>query len=605
MEQLKSAVWTPLERRCLYLLQRTKNTRLALLQIHAFMLHNALDLNVNLVTKLVASCACPASVASDSDPLAGLRHARLLFDKSPHRDDGFLCNAMIKAHVGLRQFDEALVLYRDLRRNSGFSPDNFTFTALAKCCCSLAVSCWEGLQVQCHAVKMGFSSDLYVSTAFVDLYAKWGSVEAARMLFDDMSVRSLVSWTALIGGYARIGDMQNAMKLFKEMPEKDSAAFNLMIDGYVKLGDMDPAKDLFDEMPERNVVSWTTMINGYCNISDLKSARSLFDAMPEKNLFSWNVIINGYCQNKQPHEALRLFYEMQSTALVEPDEVTLVCVLPAIADLGAVDLGNRVYRFAEKKKLDRASNVGTALVDMFAKCGEIGKAKKVFNVLHERQVASWNALINGLAVNGRGKEALQKFLEMQQQGVPPNDITMIGVLSACNHAGLVKEGKKWFKAMDEFGLAPRIEHYGCMVDLLGRAGYLEEAENIIKSMPYEPNAIIWSSFLFACGYFKDVIRAERVRSRTVNMEPQNDGNYIMLRNIYAAEKRWTDAEEIKRLMSTNGANKETGCSVIEIDGRMSEFLAGNRLHPHYEIIHSMLGQLLKHMRGQVIDQALC
>ncbi|KAK3434014.1 hypothetical protein EUGRSUZ_D01519 [Eucalyptus grandis] len=565
------------------------------------MLRHALDLNVNLLTKLVASCA---SVASVSDPLAGLRHARLLFDKSPHRDDGFLCNAVIRAHVGLRQFDEALVLYRDLRRSTGFSPDNFTFTTLAKCG-SLATSCWEGLQVQSHVVKMGFWSDLYVSTAFVDLYAKWGSVEAARMLFDDMSVRSLVSWTALIGGYARRGDMGNAMKLFEEMPEKDSAAYNLMIDGYVKLGDMDPAKDLFNEMPERNVVSWTTMINGYCNVGDVKSASSLFNAMPEKNLYSWNVIINGYCQNKQPHEALRLFSEMQSTALVEPDEVTLVCVLPAIADLGALDLGYQVYHIAQKKKLDRASNVGTALVDMFAKCGEISKAKSVFNMLHERQVASWNALINGLAVNGYGKEALEIFLEMQQHGVPPNDITMIGVLSACNHAGFVKEGKKWFKAMDEFGLAPQIEHYGCMVDLLGRAGYLEEAEIIIESMPYEPNAIILSSFLFACGYFKDVVRAERLISRTVNMEPQNDGNYVMLRNLYAAEKRWTDAEEIKRLMSTNGANKETGCSVIEIDGRMSEFLAGNRLHPHYEVIHSTLGQLFKHMRGQVIDQAPC
>ncbi|KAI6702797.1 hypothetical protein NL676_011933 [Syzygium grande] len=541
MEQLNSVVWTPLERRCLHLLQRARSSRPALLQIHAFMLRNALDLNVNLVTKLVASCASPASGA---DPLAGLRHARLVFDGSPHRDDGFLCNAVIKAHVGLRRFGEALALYRDLRRDAGFSPDNFTFTALAKCGSS-AVSCWEGLQVQCHVVKMGFWSDLYVSTAFVDLYAKWGSVEAARMVFDDMSVRSLVSWTALIGGYARSGDMGNARKLFEEMPEKDSAAFNLMIDGYVKLGDMDPANDLFNEMPERNVVSWTTMINGYCNVGDVKSARSLFDVMPEKNLFSWNVIINGYCQNKQPHEALRLFSEMQSTAFVEPDEVTLVCILPAIADLGALDLGDQVYRFAQKKKLDHATNVGTALVDMFAKCGEIGKAKRVFNMLHERQVASWNALINGLAVNGHGKEALEIFLEMQQQGVPPNDITMIGVLSACNHAGLVKEGKKWFKAMDEFGLAPQIEHYGCMVDLLGRAGYLEEAEQIIKSMPYEPNAIILSSFLFACGYFKDVMRAERIRSRTVNMEPQNDGNYIMLRNLYAAEKRWTDAQEIK------------------------------------------------------------
>ncbi|KDP28823.1 hypothetical protein JCGZ_14594 [Jatropha curcas] len=589
-------LWRPIERKCLSILQRTK-TGETLLQIHAFMLRNAVETNIHVLTKFITTSAYLARIAFAFEPLAIVRHARQMFDNRPHKDDTFLCNSMIKAHADMRQFSDSLTLYKDLRRDTGFRPDNFTFTALAKSC-GLSMAIWEGLEMHNHVVKIGFREDLYVSTAFVDMYAKFGELNMARKLFDEMTERSLVSWTALICGYVRSGDMVSARALFDQMHVKDSAAYNAMLDGYVKVGDMDSAQSLFDEMPDRNVISWTSMIYGYCNCGDVLSARSLFDSMPKKNLFSWNAMIGGYSQNRQPHEALRLFNVMQSSTSFEPDKVTTVSVLPAIADLGALELGGWVHQFACRKKIDRESNVSTALVDMYAKCGEILKARSVFDSMPKKEQTSWNALINGFAVNGCAEEALKAFLEMQSAGVKPNDITMIGVLSACNHGGLIEEGKRWFKAMCDFGLTPKIEHYGCLIDLLGRAGHLEEADELIKSMPYEANGIILSSFLSACAYCKDVKRAQKVLNEAHNIEPWNDGNYVILRNLYAVEKRWRDVEEMKQLMRRNGAKKEAGSSAIEIESRVSEFIAGSREHPQWDSIQSVLGQLLIHMRDK-------
>lgn len=480
-----------------------------------------------------------------------------------------------------------------------FKPGGHTFTALVKGC-TACMATREGLEVHGVVVKNGFCLDLYVATALVDMYVKFGVLGSARKVFDEMSERSRVSWTAVIVGYARCGDMSEARKLFDVMPERDVAAFNVMIDGYVKLGCMDMAQDLFDKMRDKNVISWTSMVSGYCQNGDVESARLMFDLMPEKNLFTWNAMIGGHCKNKQPHEALKLFREMLMSASVEPNEVTLLSVLPAVADLGALDLGGWIQGFARRKKLDGSVRVSTALIDMYAKCGEIGRARLLFEEMPEKETASWNALINGFAVNGRAKEALEVFEMMIREGFRPNEITMIGVLSACNHCGLVDEGRRCFKAMEGFGIAPQIEHYGCMVDLLGRAGCLDEAENLIQTMPFDANGIILSSFLFACGHFKDVSRAERVLRETVKMEKECAGDYVLLRNLYATEKRWTDVEDVKHMMKMRGSYKEVACSVIEVDGRFREFVAGDYLHSNLEVIQLTLGQLWKHMKVEII-----
>ncbi|KAK4263940.1 hypothetical protein QN277_029290 [Acacia crassicarpa] len=595
-----SELWSSVERRCLYLLQENKSLT-SLLQIHAFILRNALESNVNLLTKFISCLSSVSFSASSSrhNPLGIIQHARRVFDQRPHRDDSFLCNSMMSAYLASNQGVESLTLYRDLRRKTGFNPDNYTFTILAKCCAAnMAVT--EGEEIHGGVVKFGIFSNVYVSTALVDMYAKFGFMGSARKVFDEMAEINQVSWTALVVGYARCGDMNEARNLFEQMPEKDSAAFNAMIDGYVKLGTMGLAQDLFDQLPNKNVISWTSMISGYCHNGDVKSARSMFDNMPEKNVFTWNAMIGGYCQNKHPNKALELFHEMQRSEYVEPNEITVSSILAAIADMGALDLGIWIHKFCQRKKLDKSGHVSTALIDMYAKCGEITKAKLLFDKITEKGVASWNALITGFAANGRAKEALEAFAVMLQEGSKPNEITMIGVLSACNHCGLVEEGKRLFRSIEKFGLTPQIEHYGCMVDLLGRVGRLDEAEKIIETMPYNANGIILSSFLFACGYYKDVARAERVLKESVKVDQMSGGDHVMLRNMYATEQRWSDMEDVRYMMKSGGSYKEVGCSVIGVDSTFAEFVAGDCLHPHQEIIHLTLGQLWKHMKVDMI-----
>ncbi|KAF5195551.1 Pentatricopeptide repeat-containing protein [Thalictrum thalictroides] len=596
IEHQQQSLWTPLERRCLFLLQRP-NTKTSILQIHSFMLRNGLQTNVNLFTKFISAC-CSIITSGTLDPLLGIRYARNVFDYRTQRDDSFLCNSMIKAHVDKNFYRDSLTLYRDLKSKTSFVPDNYTFPSLFKSC-GLDMAFNEGYQLHDQVIKLGFCFDLFTSTTLVDMYVKFGNMVLARKVFDEMPYRNQVVWTSVVVGYARNGDTCMSRELFDSMPEKDSAAYNAMIDAYVKSGNLRFARELFNEMPERNIVSWTTLIDGYCKNGDLDCARLLFDAMPEKNLVSWNAMIGGYCQNKEPRKALELFHEMQSSSVFEPDDVTVVSVLPAIADLGTLDIGEWVHSYVQWKRLDKSSNVCTALTDMFAKCGAIMKAKQVFSKITNRETASWNAMINGFAINGHCEEALEVFTVMLGEGAKPNEITMIGVLSACNHGGLVEEGKKWFKSMEGYGITPRIEHYGCMLDILGRAGCLEEAEILMENMPYEVNGIILSSFLFACGCRGDVMRAEKVMKKAFEIQPWNDGNYVMMRNLYAGKKRWTDVEEMKGLMRRHRAKKEVGCSVIEVDSIVWEFVAGDSVHPKWEFMNCVLRQLWLHMKGDV------
>ncbi|KAL9844182.1 Pentatricopeptide repeat-containing protein [Arabidopsis thaliana] len=587
-ERETQRLWNPTERKCFNLLQQChRNGRFSLLQIHAFMLRHAIETNVQIFTKFLVISASAV----------GIGYARKLFDQRPQRDDSFLSNSMIKAYLETRQYPDLFALYRDLRKETCFAPDNFTFTTLTKSC-SLSMCVYQGLQLHSQIWRFGFCADMYVSTGVVDMYAKFGKMGCARNAFDEMPHRSEVSWTALISGYIRCGELDLASKLFDQMPHvKDVVIYNAMMDGFVKSGDMTSARRLFDEMTHKTVITWTTMIHGYCNIKDIDAARKLFDAMPERNLVSWNTMIGGYCQNKQPQEGIRLFQEMQATTSLDPDDVTILSVLPAISDTGALSLGEWCHCFVQRKKLDKKVKVCTAILDMYSKCGEIEKAKRIFDEMPEKQVASWNAMIHGYALNGNARAALDLFVTMMIEE-KPDEITMLAVITACNHGGLVEEGRKWFHVMREMGLNAKIEHYGCMVDLLGRAGSLKEAEDLITNMPFEPNGIILSSFLSACGQYKDIERAERILKKAVELEPQNDGNYVLLRNLYAADKRWDDFGMVKNVMRKNQAKKEVGCSLIEINYIVSEFISGDTTHPHRRSIHLVLGDLLMHMNEE-------
>ncbi|XP_059653362.1 pentatricopeptide repeat-containing protein At5g48910 [Cornus florida] len=478
--------------------------------------------------------------ALSEPPHRDLVYARLVFDQMP-QPNCFSWNTIIRALSESNNEEdplEALILFSQMIQNQFVEPNCFTFPSALKACARTG-RLEEGKQLHCMIVKYGLDSDEFVLSNLVRMYVMCGVMNDAQGLF----VSSV--------------EVENSEK----------------------------------RREVGNVVLWNVMVDGYIRLGDFKAARQLFDKMPQRSVVSWNSMISGYAQKGQFKEAIDLFWEMQMGDVC-PNYVTLVSVLPAISRLGALDLGKWVHLYAEKSKIDIDGVLGSALVDMYSKCGSFEKAIQVFASLPQRNVITWNAVISGLAMHGQAKDALNYFARMEQAGVTPSDVTYIGVLSACSHAGLVHEGRSIFNQMVRVsGLEPRIEHYGCMVDLLGRAGLLGEAEELILNMPIKPDDVILKALLGACKMHGNVEMGEHIAKRLMEMAPRDSGSYVALSNMYASLGRWQDVAELRLKMKEMDIRKDPGCSWIELDGVIHEFLVEDSSHPRAEEIHIMLEEM--------------
>ncbi|KAK3124440.1 hypothetical protein QOZ80_7BG0586560 [Eleusine coracana subsp. coracana] len=338
---------------------------------------------------------------------------------------------------------------------------------------------------------------------------------------------------------------------------------------------------------------------GACGL--FESAHRVFDEIPvrERNLVSWNSMLNGFAANGRPNEVLTVFREMMDVEFV-PDGFTMVSVLTACAEMGALALGRRVHTYLTKVGLVENSHVGNALIDLYAKCGGVEDARRVFEEMGtERTVVSWTSLIVGLAVNGFGKEALELFSVMEKEKLVPTEITMVGVLYACSHCGLVDDGFMYFDRMKkEYGITPKIEHLGCMVDLLGRAGKVEQAYDYINTMPLEPNAVVWRTLLGACAMYKKLELGEAAWERLVELDPGHSGDYVILSNLYAAVGRWADVHVLRKTMIKDGVRKNPGRSLVEFRNAVYEFVMGDRSHPESEQIYQMLAEMAEKLRRE-------
>lgn len=329
----------------------------------------------------------------------------------------------------------------------------------------------------------------------------------------------------------------------------------------------------------------------------MANARSLFECMPQKDkdVVSWTALISGYTQAQNPNEAIVLFRRMQIQN-VQPDEIAILAVLSAGADLGALELGKWIHNYIEKHKLHKIVPLCNSLIDMYAKSGNISKALQMFESMKNKTIITWTTMIAGLALHGLGKEALGIFSCMEKARVKPNEVTFIAVLSACSHVGLVELGRDYFASMEsKYGIEPKIEHYGCMVDLLGRAGYLQEAKELVRLMPFEANAAIWGSLLAASTRCGDAELAAEALHHLIKLEPHNSGNYSLLSNTYAALGRWSEARVVRKVMRETGVEKKPGVSFIEVNNRVYEFIAGDKLNVYFvgisDVLHSMNEQL--------------
>lgn len=338
-----------------------------------------------------------------------------------------------------------------------------------------------------------------------------------------------------------------------------------MINGYAKSGDIKTASEIFDRMSERNVETWNTLISGHVKCGRLDLAWKLFDEVPIKNDASWSAMITGCAEGGCPSKAMVLFEQMKELG-VRPNLAAIVSMLSACSQLGALEQGRQVHAYIERNKIKMDSIIGAALIDMYAKCGCIDKAFEVFDPLVPKDVFSWTAMIAGLALNGHGAKALELFGQMESEGVKPNEVTLVGVLCACSHGGLVELARLYFDSMRmKYGVEPTIEHYGCMVDALGRAGLLEEAVSLVQAVP--ANAMLWGTLLGACWIHGNAEIAEYAIDRLVELKPDDDGGvYVLLSNIYAMRGRWDEARRVRMLMRSKGLEKIPGRSSIEVDG---------------------------------------
>ena len=504
-------------------------------------------------------------------------------------------NTLIAAYASSCTPKAAFLVYGRIVGN-GFVPDMYTFPVVLKACTKF-LGVQEGEQVHGVAVKMGFLCDLYVQNSLLHFYSVCGKWGGAGRVFDEMLVRDVVSWTGLISGYVRTGLFDEAINLFLKMDVVPNVAtFVSVLVACGRMGYLSMGKGVHGLVYKRafgiGLVVGNALMDMYVKCECLCEARKLFDELPDRDIVSWTSIISGLVQCKQPKDSLELFYDMQISG-VEPDRIILTSVLSACASLGALDYGRWVQEYIERQGIEWDIHIGTALVDMYAKCGCIEMALHIFNGIPNRNIFTWNALLGGLAMHGHGHEALKHFELMIGAGIRPNEVTFLAILTACCHSGLVAEGRSYFYQMisQPFNFSPRLEHYGCMIDLLCRAGLLDEAYEFIRNMPLPPDVLIWGALLSACKANGNVELSQEILSHLLELKSQDSGVYVLLSNIYATNERWDDVTRVRRLMKDKGIRKFPGSSVIEVDGEAHEFLVGDTNHSRNEDIHILLNIL--------------
>ncbi|KAK9945688.1 hypothetical protein M0R45_011187 [Rubus argutus] len=423
-------------------------------------------------------------------------------------------------------------------RLHGVEPDNRTFPFLLQSLNSTPYL-QSGKRIHAQVFLFGFDRDPFVQTSLIHMYSACGNPMLARQVFDEIAQPDLPSWNSIINAFAKVGLIH-------------------------------VAREVFDQMPQRNVISWSCMMKAY-------------------------VMCGGY------KEALGLFREMQMSDRgdgVRPNEFTMSSILSACGRLGALEHGKWVHAYIDKSGMKIDVVLGTALMNMYAKCGSIERAKCVFdNMGPSKDVMAWSAMISGLAMHGHATESLELFAEMIKCGVRPNAVTFVGVLCACVHGGLINEGKKYFRRMDEeFGIKPMIQHYGCIVDLYGRSGLISDAWKVVISMPMEPDVLVWGALLSGARMHRDVETSEIALKKLIQLDPTNSAAYVLLSNVYAKMGKWSEVRRVRDLMEERGIKKVPGCSLVEVGGVLHEFFVGDDSHPETREIYMMLDEIMKRLK---------
>ncbi|MED6211059.1 hypothetical protein PIB30_069917 [Stylosanthes scabra] len=565
-------------------------------------------------SKQIQSIILTSSLSQDTIFLCNLFHLQcqnshlaLPFNTILHSPTTRLLNKMIAAFSNLPQ--TTILCYSSFRSN-GVVPDKHTFPLLLKVFSDPNLVRQDPSMLFGQVIKFGLNLDQFVCNALVSAFANSGFLDSARKVFDECSSTDVVAWTALINGYVKNDCPLEALESFVKM-----RSLGIGVDGVTVVAILRAASLAGDACFGKWIHGFyvvagrvcldayvcSSLVDMYFKCDLYVDACKAFDELPYRNVVSWTVLIAGYVHCNKFKDAIRVFWDMIWDDVV-PNEFTLTSVLSACAHIGALDQGKLVHQYIESSNANLNSAIGTALIDMYAKCGCIDEALRIFENLQVKDVFTWTAMINGLAVHGEASKALEFFPRMLRSGIHPNEVTFIGVLAACSHGGFVEEGKKLFELMSEvYHLNPKIDHYGCMVDLLGRAGHLEDAKHIIENMPMKPGPGVLGALFGACMIHKAYEMGEIIGKSLINLQPNHSGRYALLANLYSVCQNWEAAAHMRKHMKGTKIDKTPGCSWIEVNGLIHEFKAFDHSHNESSDVYLMLENLVLQLKlaGQV------
>ncbi|KAI9073272.1 hypothetical protein K1719_044758 [Acacia pycnantha] len=472
-------------------------------------------------------------------------------------------------------------------------------------------------QIHGYAMKTHIKDDISVLTKLINFCTSnptTASLGYAHKMFDGISNPDIVLFNTMARGYARFENPLQAIVLLAQLLSSglvpDDYTFSTLLKACGRVKASEEGKQVhclaIKLGVNDNVYVRPTFINMYTACNDIDSARRVFDKISEPCVVTYNALITSYARNSQPNEALALFRELQERGL-KPTDVTMLVALSSCALLGALDLGKWIHEYIKKNGFDQYVKVNTALIDMYAKCGSLDDAVSVFENMPVRDTQAWSAMIVAYATHGHGFKALSMLEEMDKVKVQPDEITFLGILYACSHNGLVEKGYEYYRRMiHKYGIVPSIKHYGCMIDLLSRAGHLDEAYKFIDELPIKPTPILWRTLLSACGSHGDVELGKQVIQRIFELDDTHGGDYVILSNLCARSGKWEDVNFLRKMMKDRRAVKVPGCSSIEVNNVVHEFFSGDEVHSTSTALHHALDELVKELKlaGYVPDTSL-
>ncbi|KAE8674213.1 mediator of RNA polymerase II transcription subunit 16-like [Hibiscus syriacus] len=458
-----------------------------------------------------------------------------------------------------------------------------------------------GKAVHCLVLVSGLSKDLSVSTALLSMYSKLGSLKDARLVFENMPEKDLVVWNIMVSAYSQHGKPKESVKNMRCMVN-----FGIKADMFTAIPSISSIRQLksiewgkqMHAYVMRNGLDYqvsvqNSFIDMYCECDCLTYARKVFENVAQKTVVSWSSMIKGYVNHDRNHDALSLFSKMKTDG-VKADFITVINILPACVNIGALEQVKSLHGYSLKLGLNFLSSVNSALLIGYAKCGCIVLARKLFDEeeIDVKDIITWNSMISANAKHGDWSQCFELYNRMKRLNLKPDQVTFLALLTACVNSGLVKEGRVFFKEMKViYGCQPNQEHYACMVDLLGRSGHINEARELVDKMPFKPDTRVWGPLLSACKLHSETKLAESAAEKLLTMEPENAGNYVLLSNIYAAAGKWDKFAKMRRLLKEKGLRKVPGCSWLQLNGHVHEFLVADKSHPKANDIYALLGIL--------------